>query len=573
MARHNKNRKRTRRARHTSRLADHRREKKILTPPFLQLRNVETTSWRHDALPDFLWLLSLVHETADLTRAHTVLDLLDTFMPPDPPPLPAPPWDGAAPTAADTTESRPINSHLDGLLSSFALLPEERRRDARNSVFERLPWAFSDRLGHALALYPDCPASWLYADWSTSNHADPEIGLAYLKHLVTTIFDPGGRASSQLRLLPIARLLKHGRMHFAADLPTIDLLPQYPNGLTHDEQLQVEQWARATWNAVASLGDRDVGRGWAMYFWRQNWRISACERTPGNAGEDLADEDDDYSLPTDSGQPPPATTVYEARNGFLTAIDALGADLRDVQRRLDIDLYQPTADEVKLGLASRMFRLLRHLVASPRLWTNELGPHVLRSMVDARIIIAWLLKQDDTQMYEQFKAYGLGKRKLFKLQLEELMDRDDLVDEDNEALHDRLHAEVNLDSMEELVTIDVGGSFSKRNIREMAKETGLAELYSLQYQPLSAEAHGEWSSLTGFDLQHCTNPLHRYHRIGVFGEDTQMFAHVGWVRNAFGLAEDAITDIFASYDVDAEEAFEKCRGRMVQAQAEPSKSD
>src|SRR5204863_302436 len=161
------------------------------------------------------------------------------------------------------------------------------------------------------------------------------------------------------------------------------------------------------------------------------------------------------------------------QRGFVEAIDELGNELRDRQHRVEIDNYEPTADEVKLGLASRTFRLLRHLAADPDLWTNEMGPHVLRSMIDARIIIAWLLKQNDPELFHKFKDYGLGKRKLFKLQLEELMDREELSsDEGDEALHRRLEAEVNQDLMEEFIRIDVGGSFSGKNIRQMAKEAG-----------------------------------------------------------------------------------------------------
>ncbi len=92
-----------------------------------------------------------------------------------------------------------------------------------------------------------------------------------------------------------------------------------------------------------------------------------------------------------------------------------------------------------------------------------------------------------------FKTYGQGKRKLFKLKLEDLMERENIsFDEDDRDFLDRLREQVNQDTMEEFQKIDLGGSFSGRNIREMATETELADLYSLTYQPLSTEAHGEW---------------------------------------------------------------------------------
>jgi hypothetical protein len=64
---------------------------------------------------------------------------------------------------------------------------------------------------------------------------------------------------------------------------------------------------------------------------------------------------------------------------------------------------------------------------------------------------------------------------LFKLQIEQLMDRDEVsTNEDDETLHRRLEADVNQDVIEEFATIDVGGTFSGKNIREMARDSGLA---------------------------------------------------------------------------------------------------
>lgn len=166
------------------------------------------------------------------------------------------------------------------------------------------------------------------------------------------------------------------------------------------------------------------------------------------------------------------------------------------------------------------------------------------------------------------KDYGVGKR---KLQLEDLMDREDIsTNESDEALHKRLEAEVNQDVMEEFVKIDVGGSFSGKNIRQMAQDAGLAELYSLSYQPLSTEAHGEWGSLIAFDLRHCGNPLHRYHRLGTSDTSPEVIVHLGWVRTAFALARDAIPDIFTSYGHDVEPIFEECLERLNQSTSRPA---
>ena len=228
-----------------------------------------------------------------------------------------------------------------------------------------------------------------------------------------------------------------------------------------------------------------------------------------------------------------------------------------------LDTHESTADEVKLGLASRQFRLLRHLVADPSLWTNEMAPHLLRSMIDLRIIVAWLIKQNDTELFERFKVWGQGKRKLFKLKLEDVMESEEAsFAEDDRAFLDRLREQVNQDTMEEFQAIDLGGSFSGKNIREMAADTDLADLYSLNYQPLSTEAHGEWGSLIDFDLRQCGNPLHKYHRLGRFDTSATQYIHVGWVRDAFMITRETIEDVFDGYELDSEPLLARCLAKM-----------
>jgi hypothetical protein len=87
----------------------------------------------------------------------------------------------------------------------------------------------------------------------------------------------------------------------------------------------------------------------------------------------------------------------------------------------------------------------------------------------------------------------------------------------------------------------------------------------LSYQPLSTESHGEWGSLIAFDLHHCGNPLHRYHRLGTYDTSSHMLVHLGWVREAFALARDAIGDIFRTYGISVDPLFEKCSDRMSKA--------
>ena len=527
----------------------------------MTIGNLRPSRWQHDRLPDFLWLQAVREETGDLSIANDALDILDPFVP-DPPqdaaPQPQPGEDGHP-------RPRPID-YLDGRISTFALVPAPQREAARTALSTGARWALPEELGHALALYPDGPAAWLYEDWARENHADPEIATAYLKRLVAAIYDPRGRPSSQLRLIPLARMIKHGKLFFRDGMEILDLLPNYPSRLSEEDQLHVEQWARVTSLTHLAMEDTTIADDWVTYFWRHSYELFPCELPPTKPpAVEEHDEEDEDSLQEPAGEHRKASSLSEVRGTFLMAVDELGQGLRGLQQQASIDTHETTADEVKLGLASRQFRLLRRLVADPSLWTNEMAPHLLRSMIDLRIIVAWLINQNDSELYERFKTYGQGKRKLFKLKLEDLMESEDIFfDEDDHALLDHLRQQVSQDTIEELQTIDVGGSFSGKNIREMAAETELGDLYSLNYQPLSTEAHGEWGSLIDFDLRHCGNPLHKYHRLGRFDTSATQLMHIGWVRDAFAIARETIEGVFDGYGLDSEQLLARCLEQMGQ---------
>lgn len=516
----------------------------------MQIPNLVTTSWMHQGLPECIWIAAVSKESRARAGAHGPLDVLEQFVPED------------------------ESDVLDGRISRFALVPPESRAEARATLRERAPYGIPDDLGHALTQYPACPALWLYEDWDAENECDVARGISYLSELVEPMIPPRDSHSAQLRLMVIARQAKAGKLHMTRDVETAELLPKYPTYLSRDDQRKVESFVRATWNSIVNIGSDGQFEvsDWSRGFWHRSYEISEC--TPASSGIEPgafeeSEEEEDLSDLEESGVQNEEPSLPDLRQAFATALRQLGDDLRRQQSEAELDTFNSVTDEVKLGLASRAFRLLRNFLLTPRWWTNEMAPHLIRSLVDERIVVAWLLKRDDPEMYRAFKDYGAGKRKLYKLKLEELMDADGAeadAREDVRELHQRLEAEVNEDTMEEFLKIDLGGSFSGKNIREMAKETDLADLYSLSYQPLSTESHGEWGSLLMFDLNHCGNPLHLYHRLGSFGVEDGSYLHLGWARTATDLAEDIITDIFVSLGLDAESTFSRFHSSIRAAQ-------
>jgi Family of unknown function (DUF5677) len=528
--------KRKANGRYNSSLAEHRRHKKTLTPPMMQLPKMVMTSWMHDGLPECIWIAAVSQEVNSRSAAHGPLDVLEPFVP---------------------VEETDV---LDGRVSRFALIPPEAHAEARAALRKHAPYGLPDGLGHALAQYPECPSIWLYEDWLAENDPVPDRGIDYLTELVKPMIPSRDSYSAELRLMVLARRAKAGKFRMAPDIETAQLLSKYPTYLNADDRARVESFARASWNGL--IGITDDGKvavaEWGQYFWRRSYEISPCSSVESGIGPNELDDENELPEGDDVGVSDAEPSLADFRRAFAEAASHLGDDLRRLQTKADLDTFSSTMDEVKLGLASRAFRLLRNFLLTPHWWSNEMAPHLIRSLIDERIVAAWLLKRNDPELFQAFKDYGAGKRKLYKLKLEELMDEEGPEGrerEDVREIHARLEQEVNQDTMEEFLEIDLGGTFSGKNIREMAKEANLADLYSLTYQPLSTESHGEWGSLIMFDLDHCGNPLHLYHRLGSFDTDGHSYIHLGWARTAVDLAEDIVTEIFASIDLDAEPAF------------------
>src|SRR4051812_18637192 len=96
----------------SSTLQQHQRVGKLLNPPLAQLP-VQPTAYIRDALPELLWIDSFLSEHGLARSAsifHKFMDILDQFVPED---------------------SKKV---LTGMVSSFSLIPEERRRDALEAI-------------------------------------------------------------------------------------------------------------------------------------------------------------------------------------------------------------------------------------------------------------------------------------------------------------------------------------------------------------------------------------------------------------------------------------------------------
>jgi hypothetical protein len=251
---------------------------------------------------------------------------------------------------------------------------------------------------------------------------------------------------------------------------------------------------------------------------------------------------------------------------FDVALATLGDALRARQFEACLDLEAPAAAEVRLGLASRQLRLLGYIAGNPMFWEYPVSEYVLRPMVDTRILIAWLIEKDDPELYEKFKRFGAGRLKLRKLHLEDVIDAEELAGEFEEHLA-YLEARVNRETLEEFQTVDLGGNFAGKSMRDMARESGLKRLYDLDYAPLSAENHGEWQSLEEWDLAASGDPLHQGHLFGAFGSPAEQDIAIQVVAHGYYLMVEAVGEVFTSLGVDVKAELDACGEALTAAVA------
>src|SRR5690606_1092004 len=82
-------------------------------------------------------------------------------------------------------------------------------------------------------------------------------------------------------------------------------------------------------------------------------------------------------------------------------------------------LYDQERQEVQAGLVSRAGREVITALGSRDLWCIEHGSHVIRALVEIRVVLEWMATQDPA-IYRTYQEFGAGKAKLYARIVDEL---------------------------------------------------------------------------------------------------------------------------------------------------------
>ncbi len=457
----------------------HRRVGKRLVAPMNQLP-LRSIGWLRDLLPDMLWLCFqlTVDSTAGLAAIARVLDVMGDVI------------DEHAPDDQIV---------LDGRLSTFEAVPLGVRSNVLQALHASGLYgvAVPEQFVDALAVYSDVPGAWLIGPRLDRMPANHDRAQAALEPVVVASWHGQDLIPTRAKFMVLRAFAMAGKIKIPAGGPQdfVDALARYPSGISEDERRWVEPTIRATFGAFTAAADRK-STDWPSRFWRTNWTLFQCRR-----GEPV--------------EPANREIVQAAREEFMSAAQQLSERFRRAAVATDPDLYDPDRYEVLTGIGARAVQMGFAVASTPALWSTGLGSPILRATAESLITIRWLANREagDPSVYRQFKEYGRGQLKLFKLHVEEYIDGLASVPDELQEFLRGVEREVNEDIMEWVQDIQVGGSFSNLDMRKMATEVGLEAMYRLVFQPASSATHGEWPVIDRSVLERCLNPLHGAHRI------------------------------------------------------------
>jgi hypothetical protein len=434
----------------------HKRDRKKLVPPLAQIGEIQLSSWKDAAIPNIIW--------ACILAAHLERDqYLELFRQ----------------IVSSTREG--LDNYEDTYIThnQIALRTDHEFEIMFAPLFgdEQIEKLLSSML--LIECMPD------RALWEKKLPApDPEMGWDTLAMAIAQCIDHQSEKSTDIRWLKVAHKIAIGKMFFAAKMSDrIEELRLYPN---KGDMRFVRPFIRSTEIAMRNLDFRKDDDGDAIpshheEFWKECFEKTVCFPS---LEYDFAD------LETDELVEQLKNIANELSEHFDVTTENTGIDARH-DSSFGIVLYS-----IYLFFETALTQ--HHQVLSGRL--------VLRTVVEAFITLRFLTAKDNDTIWKQYRTHGYGRAKLAflkNIQEEEVPEFVDL---------ESLEELINEDLWMEFQEIDLG-QWAGSDLRKMAIDGGVKDVYDKYYDLLSAISHGQWPAVRETVFTTCWNPLHRLHRI------------------------------------------------------------
>lgn len=243
---------------------------------------------------------------------------------------------------------------------------------------------------------------------------------------------------------------------------------------------------------------------------------------------------------------------------LFSYIEEIRNDLSIRWKSLPLDFSEIEKFEVVGGLLARQVSLAGNIARSPGTWNEHVAPILLRSMADLYITMAWIFKEPLTRS-RKYIMYGLGQSKLQvehrKNQLQE-----DGIDPEEDPFINSLEKWATYQRYPFLTEVNVG-SWSGISTRDMADEADCLDFYRYVYTPFSSAVHSMWHHVGRFNLEPCSSPLHRGHKLPIDREldlhPHYLYLAAKYMNKTFNLFDDQF-----DLEVDSSKAMDKLTKRI-----------
>jgi hypothetical protein len=441
-----------RRSKPYSTLEQHQRQGSQLVPPLATLSNLRHASWIAERLPELLWCaLVVVH-----VGRERGLELFRRAVIAAKPRL-----DG-------------IKGPFDLGLTGLAALPEPARSELLDALTRD---ADAQDALRPLLLFPALPGRENWEPRLDKPSADDWHALAVA---VAKVLDHQSQEATDCRWARVVFRAVTGYIVLPKGATELGReLLEYPN---YGDQRKVRPTVRAM-EIAFSRDPGDVPLEWPPAFWRHAWRSTPCDPVELHAAP--------------SPPAPGATTDTVSRVATL---------LTSHYTATETSTCTDAKHDAVFGLAAYSVSVLAELLRLG-LPTSLVARTGVRAILEAHITLAYLLKRNEPTLWLQFRSYGAGQAKLAFLKLDAAAaNKAGFVD--NRTLEMIATEDQSLEFLPVVL-----GHWDETNLRKMADEANVKDLYDGFYAWTSAFVHGNWAALRAASFDFCLNPLHRLHRV------------------------------------------------------------
>ena len=256
----------------------------------------------------------------------------------------------------------------------------------------------------------------------------------------------------------------------------VDELCKYPDQY---DQHKVRPTVRALEGAISSAETPDIT--WPTAFWEESRVKTPCLKYRRKSNEPSLD----------------STVTRQATSEFRRRLE------EHWQQTYSTTAVDPKHDAV-FGMAFYCLRILEEMMGLA-IWNSVLGRLGLRTILEVRINLQFLLDQDDPDLWKEWREYGAGQAKLNALKFDELIDPPKYIDLD---IIEQIASE---DKQEEFLEVNLA-TWANLDLRKISEQVNLKDTYDQYYSWTSGYSHGMWGPIRESCYEICANPLHRLHR-------------------------------------------------------------